>query len=200
MPPMPEDVSDHLRRIASGDADASAWLYDAFAGRLHRRLRFRYSALGLDPDELLHDAYLFFLQHDARVLTAFLDRVPEEERTPARLETHLWDLACGVASNHLRSRRARPGARVSLGDDAEATSPDPEEASIHRDLWGRFERCLRARGARLHLYYKLRFVEGLTPEEIVSVTGWSSKATYKLRTALIEGARECARRVGLVPP
>ena len=65
------------------------------------------------------------------------------------------------------------------------------------DLLKQLDRCLRAQRARIYLYYRLRYYEGLTPEEIARATGWSRKATYKLRQALNEAVRTCARELGI---
>jgi DNA-directed RNA polymerase specialized sigma24 family protein len=191
-------VPAHLARILSGDRDGRAWLYDTFSARLYRRLCARYAGRGgLDADELLQDSFLFFFQHDARVLAHFLESVPADERTEARLDGYLWGLACGIASNHRRSTRRRQAV---LGPQVEpARDPvDAEKRNVDRDTLVRLTRCLERGGSRVFLYYKLRFVDGLTPEEIARVTGWSRKATYKLKLSLNETVVRCAKRLRIV--
>lgn len=196
---MLDDVTEQIGRIAAGDPEAKAWLYETFSSRLLRRLSYRYGSMQLDGEELLHEAYVCFFQHEARALRAFLERYPVGQRSSEQFETHLWDQACGVASNTLRGRRNRRRnlpeqqvevARLRGGDD-------PEQQLVSRDLLQRLVSCLRNRGEKLHLYYVMRFVDGLSAEEIATVTGWSLASVYKLRVRLIEAAGDCARSLGL---
>lgn len=181
----------------AGEDAGRRWLHEAFAPRLQRRLRGRYGHhRGIDVDEVFQDIFLFFYQQAPRTFSRFLEEVPCEERTEARLEAHLWDLACGIASNRLRSVRRRPPAFTAIAEDA-ADPVDSERQALHRDVLARLKACLKGAGSRSFLYYKLRFVDGFTPEEIVRVTGWSRKATYKLRLVLDEAIDRCARRLGL---
>jgi DNA-directed RNA polymerase specialized sigma24 family protein len=188
-------ITSRLERIVAGDREARAWLYDRFAARLFRALRARYGhERDLDPEELLQDAFLFFFQHDARVLASFLASVPPAERSPSRLDAHLWGLACGIASNRRRSSRRR--RTLSLSEtDAIADAADAERRNLDRDVLSRLTDCLARAGSRVFLYYKLRFVDGLTPEEISRVTGWPLKATYKLKLSLNDAVDRCAKRL-----
>jgi DNA-directed RNA polymerase specialized sigma24 family protein len=193
--PVPEPVTLHLERIVAGDGASRAWLWDRFATRLYRRMCGRYAGRGgLDPDELLQDAFLFFFQHDARVLSHFLGSVPPGEQTEARLDGYLWGLACGIASNHRRSTRRRKAVLTHPVEPAR-DPVDAEKQSLDRDVLARLTKCLERGGSRVFLYYKLRFVDGLTPEEIARVTGWSRKATYKLKLALNDTVLRCAKRL-----
>jgi DNA-directed RNA polymerase specialized sigma24 family protein len=190
-------ITSRLERIVAGDRDARAWLYDRFAARLFRALRARYGHdRELDPEELLHDAFLFYFQHDARVLASFLASVPFEERSTSRLDGHLWGLACGIASNRRRSSRRRRTLPLPAPDGI-ADGADAERRNVERDVLSRLTACLRRAGSRVFLYYKLRFVDGLTPEEISQVTGWPRKATYKLKLSLNDAVGRCAKRLRL---
>jgi len=186
-----------VQQLAAGEEEARRWLHATFAPRLLRRLRGRYARhRDLDVEELLQDAFLFFYQQAARTFTRFLDEVPAEARSEARLDGYLWDLACGIASNRLRAARRHPVSPAPLGEDA----PDPQDTerrALHRDLLGRLAICLKRAGSRAFLYYKLRFVDGYTPDEIAQATGWSRKATYKLRFVLDGAIERCAQRLGL---
>jgi DNA-directed RNA polymerase specialized sigma24 family protein len=195
-----EETRRQLRRILSGDREAAGWLYDKFSPGLFRRLRRRYGHLeGIEPDDLLHDAFLFFFQREAKVLRDFLERVRPQEQTPARLERYLWDLACGVASNRRRSAALRGHQSLdSVPPRERAGADDAEERQLlDRDEAARIDECLAKRGARLYLYYKLRYWDGYTPTEISTIMGWSPKATYKLRQALNEAVRDCAEFLGI---
>ncbi len=192
------EVRARLEGLVAGERSGNAWLYDTFAGRLLRWAQLRYGHLdGLDVEDLLHDAYVFFLQHDARVLRRFLERVPEAEQTPARLERYLWDLLCGLASNRRRSRAARKVVAITEGDRQIDGSPGAERATIDRDLLKKMADCLERQGARIYLYYKMRFRDGMTSREIAQATGWSLKATYKLRQALRGASESCAQELGI---
>lgn len=191
---MPTTVRWMLRRILAGDRAATAWLYDSFAPRLLRRLGRRYPEL--DAEELLHETFLLCLRDGAALLRRRLERSPEG-LTEADLDRFLWDQACGIASNRRRRDAVRREARAD-GLPA-AGEPDPERGSVARDTLRRLVRCLGEKGGRPYLYFKLRYVDGLAPEEIARATGWSRKATYKLKQSLDEAVRECARRLDLDP-
>ena len=207
-PPLPEDASarfasdagalltEQLRGIIEGDERARRWLHETFGPRLHRRLRGRYARYrGLDVEELFQDAFLFFYQQAPRTFGRFLEEFSLEVRTESRLDGYLWDLACGIASNRLRAARRRPVLAAVVDDTVDPV--DVERRTLHRDVLGRLKACLKRAGSRAFLYYKLRFVDGFTPEEIARATGWSRKATYKLRLALDGAIDQCARRLGL---
>lgn len=196
---MHSDVRQRLVALLAGRQDAAAWLYDTFAPRLYRRLKGRYGhPRGLDPDDLLQDAYVFYFQHDGRVLQRFLGEVPPAEQSEARLESYLWDLACGLASNRRRSAASR-ATRPLEAEELPPVVPLAERRVIERDTLGRLEDCLRRSSHRVFLYFTLRYRDGLTPEEITAACGWSRKATYKLRQALDAAIESCAETLALVP-
>lgn len=185
-----------LERVVAGDTQAKGWLYDSYATRLYRRLRRRYAERGIDAEEVLQDAFVLFFQHDSRVLARFLERSSPAERTSSRFEEYLWDVACGIASN--RRRSARRHRDLSLADADSRPDPfDTERQHVDRDVLRRLAACLARSGSRVYLYYKLRFVDGLTPDEIARVTGWSRRATYKLRLVLLHAVDRCAEHLGL---
>ena len=193
----PEDVVDRLRRLIGGDSGAAAWLYDTFAPRLYRRLRGRYGHLpGIEPDDLLQSAFLFYLQNDCRVLRSFLDSRPPGEVTAETLMRRLWDLACGLASNQRRAARGRPRP-AELDEAAADHAPTAERRLSERQVLSRLAECLARRGRRLHLYFCWRYGDGLTPREIAGVTGWSRSETYRLREALNRALAACAAALGI---
>ncbi len=193
---MTDPVGDKLARIIQGDPAASAWLYDTFAGVLYRRLRARYGYPGgLDAEELLHDAFVFFLQNGARVLVNFSVRTPAEQRTESSLQRYLWDLACGVASNRRRERERHSKVVPLRNPNDIPNNGDPAEKTLDQDILLMLDECLRKRNSRVYLYFKLRYLDGLSPEHIAEATGWSRKATYKLKQALNEAVSECATRL-----
>ena len=199
MPEEPASVRPSLERLIHGDPAAAAWLYDDFAPGLFRRLRRRYQRDGgPDAEDLLQDAFIFFFQNDCKVLRDFLEKTPATELTAARLERRLWDLACGLASNRRRSAWSRKVVSID-----EFREPDPdagsERRSLARDHLRRLDACLRDGRERVYLYFQLRFRDGLSPDEVTRATGWSKKATYKLKDALNQALGVCTERLGLVP-
>ncbi|MCH9650405.1 MAG: sigma-70 family RNA polymerase sigma factor [Deltaproteobacteria bacterium] len=186
-------VGHRLLSILEGDRGAAGWLYDTFAPRLFRRLRQRYAYPGgPDGEDLLQDSYVFFFQNDCRVLRRFLERVPPAEQTEGRLETYLWDLACGVATNHRRSAALRNVVSLPQADWL-PEDPSAERQAISRDTLSQIEECLKMGRERIFLYYTLRYRDGLKPEEISQACGWSRKATYKMKQVLDKAVEECAR-------
>lgn len=187
-------VSERIRRVLAGDRAAAAWLYDTFAPRLYRRLLRRYPHLTRpEIEDALHDAFVLLLSPDNRTLRSFVATAADGE---AALERRIWGLACGMVANRRRAGRATP--EVALGElEPSANQPSAEHVTLHRDLLERLGACLARQRERLVLYLTLRHRDGLAPEEIMRVTGWSPKATYKLKAALDEAVRECARWLGL---
>jgi DNA-directed RNA polymerase specialized sigma24 family protein len=184
-------------RLAAGDPEAVAWLYDSASPELYRRLRRRYDYPGgPDAADLVQETFLLCLRDGARLLRGFVAGLPEGTPALPALRRHLWDLACGLAANVRRSVWSR---RVSPLPEAPLAAPEPpaERSTLARDALERLDGCLRRQGERLYLYFKLRYVDGLTPEEIAAGTGWSRKATYKLRQALNEAVQRCLEKTGL---
>ena len=201
--PLDPSVTSRLERLVAGDAREAAWLYDHFAGELLRRLRGRYGYLPVDPEDLLQDAFVFYFQNRAKVIRDFLERVPRAGQTMGRLGRHLWDLACGVASNHRRAVKVRAGTEGFEEGDEERLPTEQssiEEMALDRDQLLRLDRCLVQRGRRLAVYYRLRYWDGYTPNEIADLTGWPKKSTYKLRQALKGAVDLCADKLGLKSP
>jgi DNA-directed RNA polymerase specialized sigma24 family protein len=196
---MAPNVHQQLLRIVQGQQDAAAWLYDTFAPKLFRRLSIRYGYPGgLDAEDLLQDAFIFFLQNDCRVLNNFLNRNTESHQTQPALERYLWDLACGVATNKRRSSSLRKVVPLHPGDP-DPVEPSAERKTVDRDQLEQLDRCLAGGNARVYLYFKLRYYDGQSPEEISQITQWSRKATYKLRQALNEALQRCVDSLELSP-
>jgi DNA-directed RNA polymerase specialized sigma24 family protein len=192
------EAQEIAERLAAGDQRTIAWLYDSVAPDLYRRLRRRYEYPGgPDAADLLQETFLLCLRDGARLLRVRMADLPAGAPALPSLQRYLWDLACGVAANVRRSvwsRRARP-----MPETAVAAEPPVERSAIARQALQRLDGCLAEQGERLYLYFKLRYVEGLAPEEIAAGTGWSRKITYKLRQALNEAVRRCVDRLGLEP-
>ena len=189
---MNQQIAEQIARVLAGEREAMAWLYDAFAPRLFRRLRQRYGAVeGDEAEDILQDLFLALLNRDGHLLRLYLDRSNGPDA--ASLERFLWDQACGLASNRRRSRSRRPVVPFSTVD-LMPLAPSAERAVVERDRLERLVGCLEAVGGRVYLYFQLRYRDGLSPEEIGQVTGWSRKATYKLKQSLNQALERCVTR------
>ena len=191
-------LSQMLVKVIAGEPEAGAWLYDTFAPRLYRLLYQRYGPDGVfDPDDLVQDAFIFFLQNQGKVLRDFLDQYPESDHTESGLLRRLWELTRGVVANKRRYLKTHGFSSFPELLDV-ASTENLEQDAIRRELIIRLDACLKKKKTRIYLYYKLRYHDGLTPQEIVQVTGWSQKAVYKLKDHLNEAVRHCAQKMGLL--
>ncbi|ANM29816.1 hypothetical protein ABI59_09840 [Acidobacteria bacterium Mor1] len=189
-------VAESLRAIVAGSERAKAWLYEQFAPRIYRRILGRYGrARWLDPDDLLQDTFVSALQRDAQVFRALLDK-GGGEITAARVERMLWNIACGLTANRRRSKARLPQI---LHPEYELGTPDedPESQGVDRAMLERLAQCIQRKGGRIYLYYRLRYVDGYTPEEISTLTGWSRKVTYNLKLALNRALERCSQQLKL---
>ena len=194
---MSDEVRGRLAGILAGDSAAAAWLYDTFAAQLFRRLRQRYGYLDREAvEDLLQDTFLLILRHDARLISQLLARDEGAALSPDAVARFLWDEACGLASNLRRAAAKRKVVELADYRDL-ASSADQGREVLDRDTLESLDRCLKAGAGRVYLYYTFRVYDGLAPEEISAATGWSKKATYKLRQALNEALEACARSIGL---
>ncbi len=194
---MPESILATISRILAGDRAAVAWLYDKFAPRLLRRLGLRFGTVrGLDAEDLLQDTFLYLLSHDDRVLERFRARHAEADPEEQDLERFLWSAACGIASNRRRSLLRHPATAI---DDRDLTAGGSESPALARDALERLGDCLLRGSDRLHLYFQLRYLDGHKPAEIARLTGWSRRATYKLKQTLDAAVDACVEQLGLLP-
>ncbi len=195
---MSESILPSVVRILAGDRAAVAWLYDTFAPRLLRRLELRFGAFrGLDSEDLLQDTFIYVLNHDSRVLERFRARHSDGEPGEQDLEHFLWSAACGIASNRQRSLRRRPFA--ALGEREPTPDAGGENPALARDALKRLGACLFRNSDRVHLYFQLRYLDGHKPAEISRITGWSMRATYRLKQALDTALEGCAEELELSP-
>lgn len=184
-----------LASLGEVGSEASAWIYDRFAAELFRRLRRRYGYLGeAELEDLLQDTFLLALRDDGRLLRHWAGSLVSEVVSESGLARHLWDLACGLASNKRRAALSRRVVSFPSGEEFQEPAT-AERLAVDRDLLERLLACLRASGPRLFLYFTLRYRDGLSPEDVAAATGWSRKATYKQRQALNEALERCRGRL-----
>ena len=111
------------------------------------------------------------------------------------MHSYLWDMACGTASNQLRSLKR--ATLVPLNSELLQSEDNTAQQNLSQDVLQQLDRCLSTKNARVYLYFKLRYVDGLEPAEICLATGWSRKATYKLKQAFSSALSDCAQRLGV---
>ena len=181
---IPTNLRHRLEGVIAGDAGSCQWLYQEFAGRILRRLRQRYKhSVDLEPEDLLHEVFLFYFRRADRIFRRFLDRKHDPHPTIATFERYLWDQACGVAANYRRSARNGPLLVELTRDHCDPAAT--ERRIVDCDRCRVIGRALQAGDSQVYLYFKLRFVEGLSPSEIGAVTGWNRPVIYNLRLRLV---------------
>jgi DNA-directed RNA polymerase specialized sigma24 family protein len=195
---MEGSLSQQLSRIVAGEQAAKLWWFDTFAGHLSRRLELRYGHAGYELEDLLHDAFVFYFQHEARVIAKFLERHASEEITEELIERYLWDLVGGLVANRRRANRRSRFEELD-GRTLATTQPDPQRAALSKDTVAQLADCIGERNPRLLLYSRLRYFDGFEPDEIATIAGWSRKTTYKLKLALNEALIRCAQALDLGP-
>lgn len=194
---MSEWTRRQVERAARGESAAISWFYQRFAPPLLRRLGARFAYLrAIDPEDLLHDTFIYLLGHEGRALHRFISQTPLSALTDHAIEQFLWSAACGVTSNRLRTQR-RYTADLLLPDRPAQAIRSSEGSTLARDALARLAACLAERGEDHYLYFQFRYLHGLTPAEIVTATGWSRKKTYKLKQTLDEALENCLERLGL---
>ncbi|MEM8997005.1 MAG: sigma-70 family RNA polymerase sigma factor [Acidobacteriota bacterium] len=187
---------DRILHVADGRPEDASWFYDAYAGALYRRLSRRYSFLEPEQvEDLVHDTFVLFLRDGARVLRQFVER-EGQALTAEALERYLWDRACGLAVNRRRSAHSsRVVQMAEWADPAGERGVDRETEG--RDALAKLDECLRGAPARVYLYYKLRYWDGLSPAEISDSLGWSRKTSYRARQDLNRAVERCRQLLGL---
>lgn len=192
-----QGIREEVGRAADGESAAISRLYEAFAPALLRRLRARFgNQPGLDPEDLLQDTFLYALSRDGHPLRRFLRQPRRASSAAEALHHFLWNAACGVASNRRRSVLRHPTA--ALDTTPERTMAHGGEApALARDALTRLAACVAESGDAHQLYFQLRYVDGLTPAEVVHATGWSRKKTYKLKQRLDDALDHCLEQLGL---
>lgn len=172
----PLRASDDLaivRRMAGGDADALAELYDRYAGLLLALTRRILGPAG-EAEEALQEAFLQAWHQAGRY-------------EPGRSSVSTWLLliARTRALDRLRSRGARE--RTALAAAAEPAAPDTssrvDDHVLHRERRARVQHALADLPEEQRRVLELAFYEGLSQSEIATRTG-APLGTVKTRALL----------------
>jgi RNA polymerase sigma-70 factor (ECF subfamily) len=184
--PPPDDAAT-IERTLAGDAEA----FGELVSRYHRvvfALAYRMTGTRTEAEDLCQDVFL-------RVYRSL-------ERFDRRWPFGPWlrKIACNAVLNHLRHRGVERGliggTRDDRDDTASAAAPDPgaspEENAARSQTADRLGRALATLPANQRLAFTLKYVEGLTGNEIAeamdapknTVKTWLLRAREALRKEL----------------
>jgi RNA polymerase sigma-70 factor, ECF subfamily len=164
-----QEEQDLIARVCRGERAAFALLVDAHAKSIFN-LAFRMTGSRQDADDLAQET--FFRAY--RTLNRF-----DPER---KFFTWLYTIALNVVRNHLKSRPERMARMVRT--DRPAANPvdpaNPEELFLGREKERLLEICLQKLPSDLKEAIVLRFYQGLTFDEIATISD-SSVSAVKMR-------------------
>ncbi|HET6491004.1 MAG TPA: RNA polymerase sigma factor [Syntrophales bacterium] len=153
------DEGEIIGRVLGGDREAFAALVDAYKGPVFR-LAFRMTGSTQDAEDLTQETFIRGFQSLGRF------------RAGERFFPWLYTISLNVIRNHLRKAKAQ--AEDSGGKGVlEAADPrsDPTEAAIGREQGRRMQGYLLRLPVPVREAVILRFYEGMSFEDITSVTG-----------------------------
>ena len=181
MTPSPPDVAgatdaELVSRVAAGDQDALAAIFDRYAGHL---LAFCRSIVRnqADADDCLQDVFV--------VAATRLDRL----RQPDRLRSWLF----AVARHTCLARIQRDGRVLPTDDVADDPGPDADPAArgaLTADLAAMVDDAMGGLGPRDRLVLDLADRQGLSTDEVAGALGMAAPSAHKV----LVRARATARR------
>ena len=153
------DEGEIIGRVLGGDREAFAALVDAYKGPVFR-LAFRMTGSAQDADDLTQETFIRGFQSLGRF------------RAGERFFPWLYTISLNVIRNHLRSAKALPEESARKGVP-EAADPrgDPSTAAIDRERSHRLQGYLLRLPVPVREALILRFYEGMSFEDIASMTG-----------------------------
>jgi RNA polymerase sigma-70 factor (ECF subfamily) len=153
------DEGEIIGRVLGGDREAFADMVDTYKGPVFS-LAFRMTGSAQDADDLTQESFLRAFQ----LLGRF--------RAGERFFPWLYTVSLNVIRNHLRKAKAIP-EEIAGKDVPEAVDPrgDPADAAMGRERSRRLQGCLLRLPVPVREALVLRFYEGLSFEDIASVTG-----------------------------
>lgn len=153
-----------MARVAEGDSDALAQLFQRYAGAVYS-LGYRMLNDREGAEELLNEAFV-------RVWR----QAPSFDVRRGKFSTWLMSVARNLGIDQLRSRRARPQRSDPLTPEDPVLDPIDERMNVERDVWqGERRRLIREAMRELppaqREALELAYFEGLTQSEISARLG-----------------------------
>lgn len=180
MPTTPQDLSGFLGRIAEGDREAFARLYEVTSAKL-RGIVLRIVRQPALADEILQEVYLAVWRHAGRF-------------NPGRASAIAWLAA--IARNRAldEMRRVRPVALEEQPELETLSDPAPlasEQVAFASELT-RLQSCLAALDPPRGEIVRLAYLDGLSREELgtrfghpaATIKTWLHRSLKQLRTCL----------------
>ena len=153
------DEGEIIGRVLAGDREAFALLVDAYKGPVFR-LAFRMTGSSRDADDLSQEIFLRAFQHLGRF------------RQGERFFPWLYTITLNVIRNHLRKEKAVPEGESARGvPEAEDPRDDPADAAVSRERSRRIRGYLMRLPTAVREILVLRFYEGMSFEDVASLTG-----------------------------
>ena len=170
------DAIDGLvQRARGGDADAFASLYDLFAPRLHRYVRFRVREPS-DAEDLVQ-----------RVFVSVLEALPRYEQRGVPFAAWLFRLAHNAVIDFARTTRDhRPLDSVA---DSPTDEPGPAEAAVRSSDRATLDAAIRTLTPDQQQVIACRFFAGLSSTETAQVLGRREIAVRALQFRAIGALR-----------
>jgi RNA polymerase sigma-70 factor (ECF subfamily) len=151
------DIEALVARARRGDHAAFTALYDAFAGRLYRFIRFRVGD-DRDAEDLVQ-----------RVFLKVIEALPRYEQRGTPFAAWLFRLTRNVVIDHVRTRR--PAEPLEALTARPATDRGPEELALSAIELDAIEAALDVLTPEQREVIAYRFFGGLSPAEIGLVMG-----------------------------
>lgn len=165
-------------RARAGDAAAFAEVYDAFAERLYRFLRFRLGSHE-DAEDLLQQVFLKVIQ-----------ALPRYESRGLPFGAWVFRIARNASTDAVRARRPTVPLEVLIGRGDQAAGPE-ERAAVSFEAQ-RIQAALSTLTSEQRDVLAYRFFADLTPGEIAAIMG---KREGTIRGLQFRGLRALRRRL-----
>jgi RNA polymerase sigma-70 factor (ECF subfamily) len=165
-------------RAREGDAAAFAELYDAFAERLYRFLRFRLGSHE-DAEDLLQQVFLKVIQ-----------ALPRYESRGLPFGAWVFRIARNASTDAVRARRPTMPLEILIGRGDPAGGPEERAAASFEAE--RIQTALRTLTDEQRDVLAYRFFADLTPGEIAAIMG---KREGTIRGLQFRGLRALRRRL-----
>lgn len=177
------DLHDVVVRARGGDRDALVEIYDRFAERI-----LRYALVGLgnysDAEDATSEVFLGVLRN----IEGF------EWRRGGSFESWLFRIAHNVVVNERRRRARRPVELYERGEDLPGEpAPGADEAVLKDEVLGELWSKVARMPKRQREVLALRFVAGLSAEEVGEVLGKSAGAVRVLQHRALAALRQEVR-------